>query len=338
MLGSAPERARPSKPKEAIVSSVHPTGLHHVTAIATDPQRNLDFYHHVLGLRLVKQTVNFDAPDVYHLYYGNQEGTPGTVLTFFPWPDAPRGRRGAGQTTTVSFSVPEGSLGWWRDHLARSGVEASPASSRFEEESLTLRDPDGLALELVAHERAPHEPWEDGPVPAEHGLRGFHSVTLTESDLDRTGGMLLDTLGFDVGHQDRDRARFHVAGGAPGEIVNVVADPHGPAGLVAAGTVHHIAWRAPDDESQARWRGEIVESGVGVTDIIDRRYFHSIYFREPGGVLFEIATDPPGFTIDEPLLELGRRLRLPPWLEPQREQIQRHLPALKLPDHDGNQA
>jgi glyoxalase family protein len=319
-------------------TSVQPLGLHHVTAVASDPQRNLDFYHHVLGLRLIKQTVNFDAPDVYHLYYGNEAGDPGTVLTFFPWPGAPTGRRGTGQTTTVSFSVPPDSLGWWRDHLGRLGVEVASSSARFDEETLLLHDPDGLRLELIAHDGGPAEPWEDGPVPAEHGVRGFHSITMTESDLERTSGMLLDTLGFAVDREDGDRARFRVADGGPGEIVDVVADRSAPEGLVAAGTVHHIAWRAPDDPTQARWRGEIVESGVQVTDILDRQYFHSIYFREPGGVLFEIATDPPGFTKDEPLLELGRALKLPPWLEPRREQIARALPPLKLPDLDGNQA
>ena len=320
------------------MTTVEPLGLHHVTAIASDPQRNLDFYHRVLGLRLIKQTVNFDAPDVYHLYYGNEAGEPGTALTFFPWSGAPRGRHGTGQATTVSFSVPADSLGWWRDHLAALGVEATDATTRFAEESLSLHDPDGLLLELVAHDHAPHEPWEDGPVPGEHGIRGFHSVTLTERDLDRTSGMLLDTLGFHVGQEDGGRARFAVGQGGPGRVVDVIADRGAPEGLVAAGTVHHVAWRAPDDETQARWRGEIAESGANVTDIIDRQYFHSIYFREPGGVLFEIATDGPGFTTDEPLLELGRRLQLPPWFEPRREEIERSLPPLKLPDLDGNQA
>lgn len=316
------------------MSSVHPTGLHHVTAIASDPQRNLDFYHHVLGLRLIKQTVNFDAPDVYHLYYGNQAGEPGTVLTFFPWPGAPGGRRGAGQTTTVSFSVPEGALGWWRDHLTRLELDPADATTRFEEEAVRFHDPDGLQIELIAHAGTPHDPWEDGPVPAEHGVRGFHSVTLTERSLDTTGDLLTDTLGFAPAIEEADRIRFGVGSAGAGQIVDVVADPTAPEGLVAAGTVHHIAWRAPDDDTQRRWRGEIVESGLGVTDIIDRQYFHSIYFREPGGVLFEIATDGPGFTADEPLLELGRKLRLPPWLEPKREDIEANLPALELPGID----
>ncbi len=318
--------------KACTVTSVQPLGLHHVTAIASDPQRNLDFYHRVLGLRLIKQTVNFDAPDVYHLYYGNQTGDPGTVLTFFPWPGAPGGRRGTGQATTVSFSVPEQSLGWWRDHLTRLGLDVSDVTTRFDEQALSFHDPDGLLLEVIAHERTPHEPWEDGPVPGEHGVRGFHSVTLTERDLDRTASMLTDTLGFATAQEQDDRARFGVTDGGPGRIVDVIADRSGPEGLVAAGTVHHIAWRAPDDDTQARWHGEIIETGQSVTDIIDRLYFHSIYFREPGGVLFEIATDGPGFTTDEPLLELGRKLKLPPWLEPRREDIEAHLPALKLPE------
>ena len=314
------------------MSSVHPAGLHHVTAIAGDPQRNLDFYHHVLGLRLIKQTVNFDAPDVYNLYYGNDVGEPGTVLTFFPWPGAPGGRRGTGQTTTVSFSVPEGALGWWRDHLARLEIDLTDTTTRFEEESVTFHDPDGLQIELIAHADTPHDPWEDGPVPGEHGVRGFHSVTLTERRLDTTASLLTETLGFAPTIEERGRARFGVAEAGAGQIVDVVADPTAPEGLVAAGTVHHIAWRAPDEDTQRRWRGEIVESGLGVTDIIDRQYFHSIYFREPGGVLFEIATDGPGFTADEPLLELGRTLRLPPWLEPDREAIAANLPRLELPD------
>jgi glyoxalase family protein len=314
------------------VTTVQPLGLHHVTAIASDPQRNLDFWFHVMGQRLIKQTVNFDAPDVYHLYYGNEAGEPGTVMTFFPWPGTPQGRRGAGQTTITSFSIPEHSLGWWKAHLERRGVDVADTTTRFEEDALRFHDPDGLLIELIAHEDAPFTPWTRGPVPPEHAIRGFHSVTLTQSALDGTSGMFLDTLNFDVAHEGRDRFRFEVGAGGPGCSVDVVVDPTAPRGLVANGTVHHIAWRAPDDPTQQRWREEIEETGAQVTPIMDRRYFHSIYFREPGGVLLEIATDPPGFTDDEPLLELGRELRLPPWLEPDRATIEAKLPELKLPD------
>jgi glyoxalase family protein len=314
------------------VTTVQPLGLHHVTAIASDPQRNLDFWYHVLGQRLIKQTVNFDAPDVYHLYYGNEAGEPGTVMTFFPFPGAARGRIGTGQTTVTSYSIPEGSLGWWRTHLTKLGVEVEQTTSRFEEDALRLRDPDGLVVELIAHEGGVGAPWDGGPIPVEHALRGFHSVTLTEASLDGTSATLLDTMNFSTAQESGDRFRFEVGEGGPGRSVDVVVDPSAPRGLVASGTVHHIAWRVEDETTQADWRDQIVETGAQVTEILDRQYFRSIYFREPGGVLLEIATDPPGFTADEPLLELGRKLKLPPWLEPSREAIAANLQPLKLPE------
>jgi glyoxalase family protein len=313
--------------------AIAPTGLHHVTAIASDPQRNADFYARTLGLRLIKQTVNFDAPDVYHLYYGDGKGTPGTVMTFFPWPGTPRGRRGTGQATTTSFSVPEGSLGWWQQRLAALGVETPAVEDRGTEEALAFEDPDGLLIELVAHAGTdPDVPWEGSEVPGEHQIRAFHSVTLTESGRAPTSELLTGLLGFELLEERPDRHRYGVDGGGPGKQLDVLFRPEEPPGLVANGTVHHIAWRAPDDPTEERWRAELVDAGVSVTPIIDRQYFHSIYFREPGGVLFEIATDNPGFDTDEPLLELGRKLQLPPWLEPNREQIQAALPKLELPD------
>ncbi len=312
---------------------VQPLGIHHVTAVATDPQRNVDFYATTLGMRLVKQTVNFDAPDTYHLYYGDARGTPGSVLTFFPWPGVPRGRRGTGQATVMSLSIPQGSLGWWHGRLTGLGVEVGDPVSRMDEEALSFHDPDGLVIELVAHADAPEiEPWQQSPVPVEHQVRGFHSVTMSERGLDPTAELLTDLMGFGLVDESRDRYRFDVGEGGPGRRVDVLAEPDAPQGLVAAGTIHHVAFRAPDDDTEATWREQIAGRGVDVTPIIDRNYFHSIYFREPGGVLLEIATDPPGFTVDEPLLELGRSLRLPPWLEPRREQIAAALPELKLPD------
>jgi glyoxalase family protein len=309
------------------------TGLHHVTAIASDPQRNADFYAKTLGMRLIKQTVNFDAPEVYHLYYGDAAGTPGTVMTFFPWPGTPRGRRGTGQATTTSFSVPEGSLGFWQRRLQSMGVEIGAIGARDQEEALTFEDPDGLLIELVAHAGTdPVSPWDGSEVPGEHQIRAFHSVTLTESGRAPSSALFIDVLGMELLSEGPDRHRYGVQGGGPGRQMDVLFAPAEPQGLVANGTVHHIAWRAPDDETQQRWRDELVDAGVSVTPIIDRQYFHSIYFREPGGVLFEIATDSPGFDTDEPLLELGRRLQLPPWLEPNRDQIQAALPALELPD------
>lgn len=284
-----------------------PTGLHHVTAIATDPQRNVDFYHTALGLRLIKKTVNFDAPETYHLYFGDEAGQPGTLITFFPWPNAPRGRRGAGQATTVAFSVPQGSLGWWSEHLRRLGVGIESPTTRACEETLPVYDPDGLALELVAHAGASHEPpWEGGPIPPEHAVRGLHSVTLTESGDEHTAGLLTETMGFSLTDESADRFRFEAGDGGAGALVDVHCSPEAPQGLVAAGTVHHIAWRTAGGTEQAQWRTTLVDAGLNVTPIIDRQYFHSIYFREPGGVLLEIATDPPGFTIDEPLMELGK--------------------------------
>ncbi|SNR41934.1 glyoxalase family protein [Haloechinothrix alba] len=307
------------------------SGLHHVTAIAGDPRRNAEFYLRTLGLRLVKTTVNFDAPDVYHLYYGDESGRPGTLLTFFPFGQVPPGRGGTGQATTTAFSVPAASIGWWRKHLRDLGIEVSDISERDGEAALTFNDPDGLELALVAHPQGdPRDPWDNGVIPPEHGVRGLHSVTLSTASESGTVAML-EELGLHAAGQDGNRLRFAAGTGEPGSLVDVVASPNGPHGLVAGGTVHHVAWRAPDEATQERWRAELVERGAQVTSILDRQYFRSIYFREPGGTLLEIATDQPGFNIDEPLLELGRALKLPPWLEPDREQIEAALPDLSLP-------
>jgi glyoxalase family protein len=311
--------------------SIKTTGLHHVTAIGGDPQHNADFYLRTLGLRLVKTTVNFDDTSTYHLYYGDQSGKPGTLLTFFPRPDAPRGRRGTGQATTTSFSVPENSIGWWRQHLAEAGVTTGRIAQRDGEDVLTFHDPDGLQLALVAHQQGdPRNPWDNGHVPAEHAIRGLHSVTLSVAEEDGTAGMF-DELGLSFVGQDSNRLRFSAGDGGPGAMVDVLVTPDAEPGLVANGTVHHVAWRAPDEQTQAAWRAELLDRGHSVTSILDRQYFRSIYFREPGGTLLEVATDQPGFAVDEPLLELGRALKLPPWLEPDREQIEHLLPELNLP-------
>ena len=309
------------------------SGLHHVTAVASDPQRNVDFYLTALGLRLIKQTVNFDAPDTYHLYYGDEEGDPGTILTFFPVPGAPRGRHGSGQTTTTTFTVPEGSLGWWSDHLTQHGVDILERTTRDEEDVLVLADPDGLRVELAAHPGAEQRPpWERGPIPAEVAIRGLDGVTLTEAGDDRTVEHLTDDLGFRLVSERSDRARFETGEGGPGRRVDVLDRPDAKQGLVAAGTVHHVAWRTPDEDTQLVWRQRILDTGLDVTAVLDRQYFHSIYFREPGGVLFEIATDGPGFTIDESAEALGRELKLPPWFERDRDKIASSLPGLRLPD------
>ena len=295
-------------------------GIHHVTAIAGDPQRNLEFYTGLLGLRLVKLTVNFDDPDTYHLYYGDGAGRPGTILTFFPWPGAPKGRTGTGQLTVVAFSAPEGALGYWMERVRAHGIDFEGPSTRFGEQVLAFRDPDGLRLELVSHAGG------EG-----HAIRGFHGVTLSEQGHERTAALLTGTLGFRFAGQAGNRFRYQTAFGGPGSFVDILDLPEEPPGRVAAGTVHHVAWRAAGAAEQQAWREEIARQGLNVTPVVDRKYFRSIYFREPGGVLFEIATDPPGFTVDEPLEELGTHLLLPPWLEPRRAEIERRLPPLSLP-------
>lgn len=312
------------------MTGLAPHGLHHVTAIAGDPQRNADFYTRVLGLRLVKRTVNFDAPDTYHLYYGDAAGLPSTLLTFFPWRDVPPGRQGSGLTTATAFGVPPGSLGWWQRRITELGVDHDAPRTRGGEEVLTLRDPDGLVVDLVAAPGDARSGWDGAAgVPAEHAVRGLHAVTLSEALPGRTAELFTGLLGMTPVGEDGDRARFAMAGGGPGALVDVVADRR-PPGLQAGGTVHHIAFRVPDRAVQERWRAELVEAGLQVTEILDRRYFTSVYFREPGGVLLEIATDEPGFTTDEPLPELGRALRLPPWLEPDRARIEASLPPLRV--------
>jgi len=311
-------------------------GVHHVTAIAGDPQANLDFYAGVLGLRLVKRTVNFDDPTTYHFYYGDETGSPGTILTFFPWPGIPRGTIGTGQLTATAFSVPAASLGYWRDRLAEHDV-AVRASQRFGAEVLELEDPDGLKLELVA--AAPDDAasdlapaWNDGPVPAAQALRGFHSVTLMPAGpLAKSLAVLEGVMGFERLGSEGDRTRVKGAGPGPGHVVDVIDAPGARSGRLGAGTVHHVAWRAADDATQLAWRTRIAEAGLMPTEVLDRQYFHSIYFREPGHILFEIATDQPGFGWDEPAQELGMHLKLPPWLERSRAQIEDALPKIQMP-------
>ena len=316
--------------------TAHTTGLHHVTAIAGDPQANIDFYIRGLGLRLVKKTVNFDDPSTYHLYYGDDAGRPGSLMTFFPWGQVAPGRIGSGQSTTTAFSVPEGSLGWWQNHFRHLGVESSISRTSADEERLSLRDPDGLQLDLVASSTSdPRNPWDSSFVPAEHAVRGQHSSVLTVTDPEHTLRVLTEDLGLRISDEAPGRTRLQAGVGGPGNIVDVLADPAGPYGLVAGGTVHHIAFRVPDKATQELWRQDLVERGFAVTAILDRQYFTSIYFREPGGVLFEIATDTPGFNVDEPLLELGRSLKLPPWLEPSREDIEASVARIEVPeDHN----
>ncbi len=312
-------------------------GIHHVTAIGGDAQRTVDFYTGVLGLRLVKRTVNFDAPDTYHLYFGDEMGRPGTIMTFFSWPGGSPGRPGTGQVTAVSFAIPPAGLRFWTERLAAHGIAAGRLE-RFDEHVLSFHDPDGLPLELVAPSREdPRGGGWSGPVPREAAISGVFGVTLTEARTEPTGAFLEETLGFHRLLEEGPRSRFAAGppgreeAGGPGALLDLVHAPNEPRGTVAVGTMHHVAWRTPDDGEQRVWRQQIDVMGHGVTPILDRLYFHSIYFKEPGGALFEIATDPPGFTVDEAPDRLGEGLCLPPWLDQLRDRLEQELPPLRLP-------
>ncbi|HEU4525240.1 MAG TPA: ring-cleaving dioxygenase [Gemmatimonadales bacterium] len=312
----------------------HPdvTGLHHVTCIAGDPQRNLDFYTGTLGMRLVKRSVNQDAPDTYHLFYADAEGHAGSDLTFFPWPEMPPGRRGVGLTNEVALAVPPGTLGWWADRLRTAGVRLGDRADWFGEPVLPFEDPDGLALALV-ETGDPREftPWTDSPVDASRQVRGLHTVRLAERDLAPTERFLTQGLGFTAAGEERGWHRYSVRGGGSGRSLDIQVLPDGARGAWGVGSVHHIAWRVPDGTAQRDIQGSVARAGGRPTDVIDRFWFQSVYFREPGGALFEVATDGPGFGVDEPTESLGERLILPPWLEPRRAQIERALPKLGAP-------
>jgi glyoxalase family protein len=319
------------------------SGIHHITAIARNPQRNIDFYASLLGLRLVKLTVNFDDPTTYHLYYGDSLGRPGTILTFFPWSEAPRGYRGTGQVTAISFLVSSGSIDYWTDKLKRNSISFVGPSKRFGEEFISFRDPDGLILELVSPSNASKQDdadiWKEGPVESQHAIRGFHSATLSEEGYERTALLLTDIMGCKLVAQDNKEGRFRFQAinkdkksTTIGSTIDILCQPDTSRGYVGIGTVHHIAWRAADDRHQLDLRKLIISKArLNPTPVIDRTYFHSVYFREPGGILFEIATDPPGFTIDEKPEDLGKGLRLPEWFEPMRGRLEQVLPPLNLP-------
>lgn len=304
-------------------------GIHHVTAITADAQKNVDFYCGVLGLRLVKLTVNFDDPSSYHLYYGDELGRPGTIMTFFAWPGAYRGRVGPPQVTVTSFAIPSASLSYWSDRLKDHGVIES--ADRFGERALTFTDPDGMLLEVVAQPSPQGQRWRGGPVPAEHAIRGFYGVTISEEGYEKTAKVLTDVLGFNLAGSERNRFRYHAGGGEGfAGTIDLLCVPDARHGSMGAGVVHHVAFRTPDDPQQEQWQQKIAGVGLNVSPVMDRTYFHSIYYREPGGVLFEIATDSPGFTFDEPAETLGRKLMLPPWLQAQREAIEQAVPPLRL--------
>ena len=302
-------------------------GIHHVTAIAGDPRRNLDFYTRILGLRLVKKTVNFDDPGTYHLYYGDAAGTPGTILTFFPWAQAAPGRAGAGEVAETMFRIPRSSIGYWTVRLIAQGVERS---ERFGEPMLSFRDPDGLRLALVGAPGAETEPaWDNGEIQAEHAIRGFHGVSLMLGQTALTGAVLSNVFGFAAAGQEGDTTRFRADGTVLGGIVDLRAVGGFLPARLGRGSVHHLAFRAADDAAQAAMVATLArDHGLHATEQKDRDYFRSVYFREPGGVLFEIATDIPGFAVDEDASALGSALKLPRFLQPHQAKIEVMLPAL----------
>lgn len=306
-------------------------GLHHLTAIASDPQRNVDFYAGTLGLRLVKQTVNFDDPGTYHLYYGDGSGRPGSILTFFPWPNARRGRVGVGQVAETQLAIPTAALAFWIQRLTEHQIAFQGPTRRFDgETALTFTDHDGLPLALVTSDAAVALPGMDGVVPEAMSVRGMHAVTLWLHRAAPTAAVLGE-LGFAEIARNGDVTRFAVANAAPGEMIDLRELPTGARGAGGAGTVHHVAFRATDDDTEFGLRAQVSAAGLGITAQIDRTYFRSMYFREPGDVLCELATDAPGFAVDESPDSLGTQLQLPSQHEHLRAALQQHLPPLQLP-------
>ncbi len=304
-------------------------GLHHITAIAGDAQRNYDFYTKTMGLRMVKKTVNFDDPGTYHFYYGNEQGTPGTILTFFPWEGIGQGRTGTGMATEIGYSVPAGSLDFWKDRFTRLNVPFTDVNERFGETCFSFTDSDGLNLALLVPKEADNrEGWETGEIKGDVATRGFHSATLSLVKIDPTAKVLTDIFGYRLLSQEGNRYRFITDATPNAAIIDLLELPDGKPGRNAAGTNHHIAFRVANEADQMEYREKVLSKGLQITQKIDRDYFFSLYFREPGGVLFEIATDNPGFTVDEPLAELGSHLKLPRQFEPARADIERILPPL----------
>ncbi len=309
-------------------------GLHHVTCISGPAQENLDFYSGVLGLRLVKRSVNQDDPGTYHLFYADAAGSPGTDLTFFPWAEMAPTRDGYGLSTEVSLAVPPGSLDFWRKRLEEHGVAIGETETRFGEQVLPLRDPHGLRLALVASQHSldrTFEPWSQSPIPAEHQIRGLEGARLSEASLALTATFLEQAMGFQKIGTEGEWHRFGVEGGASGRYVDVREITGARRGAWGTGSVHHLAWRVDDVEHEVEVRSRVESNGARPTPTIDRFWFKSVYFKEPGGVLFELATDGPGFAVDEDPAHLGETLVLPPWLEPQRATITAGLPELRPP-------
>jgi glyoxalase family protein len=306
-------------------------GLHHVTATVDEAQPDLDFCIGALGLRLVKKTVNFDNHRVYHFYYGDERGTPGSIWTTFPYHGrgVRKGTKGAGQITVTSFSAPGDSLEFWTERLMGRGIAVTPIEPRFDEHSIVATDPSGLLIEIVANDRDDRTPWGGGGVPPGCGIRGLHSVTLTVHNPDPTIDFMTDVLGYSVADESPDRIRVEVNGGGPGKQIDLIIAPDAPPAVNGIGTVHHVAMAVAAEATQTALRDELLSRNVQVTPVMDRQYFKSIYFREPNGVLFEVATVQPGFEFDESLTDLGQALKLPPWEEANRAEIERGLERIR---------
>lgn len=326
-LGTAKNHRKTIKNRKAMENNI--LGLHHITAIAGDAQRNHDFYTKTLGLRLVKKTVNFDDPQTYHFYFGDQVGTPGTILTFFPWPRVRQGKNGAGMATGIGYAVPEGSLEFWKKRFEKLNVRHDNISEKFGEKYLAFQDPDGLNISLI--EPKHHDTrkgWETPETTAEVAIKGFHTVTLTLNNVKATAEILTDVFGYKLAKQEGNVYRYQTDAVENAALVGLLELPDAPPGINAGGTNHHVAFRVKNEEVQMAFREKIVARGLYITEKINRDYFFSLYFREPGGVLFEIATDNPGFTTDETVEELGSSLQLPDRYKPMRERLEGILPKL----------
>ncbi|EMA6343531.1 ring-cleaving dioxygenase [Bacillus cytotoxicus] len=309
-------------------------GIHHISSMVNDAQRTIDFYAGVLGLRLIKRTINFDRPEVYHLYFGNQPGEPGTVITFFPWPKQLKGRIGMGQVGVTGYMIPTGSMSFWEERLQKFHVEFQK-STRFEETYLQFQDPDGLQIELVERDGGNSQnAWSFGGIGVENAIRGFSGATLYSAKPNKTSELLEHIFGLECIGEDDGFLRFQ----AEADIGNMIDIKLTASirGLMGAGTVHHIAWRARDEEEHQQWWSMLKEKGYYPTEILDRNYFKALYFHEEGGILFEIATDPPGFTVDESIDALGEKLMLPSWLEEKRDELKELLPPIEVRTLEGD--
>lgn len=305
------------------------TGIHHITAIAGNPQKNIDFYAKVLGLRLVKRTINFDAPDVYHFYYGDEMGSPGTILTFFPFDRAKKGSKGIGELTYTAFSVGKYALPYWRDRLKSFGITISDTLERFGNPLIRFEDHDGLGIELVANEEDGRKGWGGPDIPVDYSIKGLYGATLNLSVKDATEDLLTSILDYRFLGKENNRYRYGIEG-KTGDVVDIVLNDPDRRSIQSAGTVHHIAFRTDNDVKQLEIQEKLKDYGQQVTPVKDRNYFKSIYFREPGGILFEVATDEPGFTLDEDVVHLGESLMLPEWALPQKTWIEKRLPRIEV--------